>query len=70
MFIPARIPDLVLIKKKEKEKEKTYQLVNFAVPAEGKWKKAKIDKYLDLARELKKAVEHEGDDDTNCKCYI
>ena len=24
-----------------------------------------IDKYLELARELKMAVEHEGDDDTN-----
>ena len=26
----------------------------------------KIDKYLDLARELKKTVENEGDSDTNC----
>ena len=26
----------------------------------------KKDKYLDLARELKKAVEHENDDCTNC----
>ena len=28
--------------------------------------KIKIDKYLDLVRELKKIVEHEGDGDTNC----
>ena len=26
----------------------------------------KKDKYLDLARELKKTVEHESDGDTNC----
>ena len=26
----------------------------------------KIDTYLDLARELKKAVGYEGDDDTSC----
>ena len=26
----------------------------------------KRDKCLDLARELKKTMEHEGDDDTNC----
>ena len=26
----------------------------------------KRDKNLDLARKLKKAMEHEGDDDTNC----
>ena len=25
-----------------------------------------INKYLDLARELKKAVEHEGNSDINC----
>ena len=26
------------------------------------------DKYLHLARELKKTMEHESDDDTNCNC--
>ena len=26
------------------------------------------DKYLDLARELKKNMEHESDSDTNCNC--
>ena len=28
--------------------------------------KEKRDKYLDLAKELKKALEHEDDGDTNC----
>ena len=28
--------------------------------------RGKISKYLDLTRELKKIVEHEGDGDTNC----
>ena len=33
-------------------------------------KKKKRDKYLDLARELKKkTVEHEGDSNTNCNPY-
>ena len=47
-LIPARRPDLVLINKKER----TCQLVDFAVPA-NHWVKLKenekIDKYLDLA---------------------
>ena len=30
----------------------------------------KRDKYLDLARELKKSIEEEGDDDTNCGCFM
>ena len=52
-LIPARRPDLVLINKKER----TCQLVDFAVPADHRVKlkeNEKIDKYLDLARELKK----------------
>ena len=32
-------------------------------------KKTKTDKYLNVARELKKALEHEGDCDTNYKWY-
>ena len=28
----------------------------------------KMDKYLDLSRELKKTVEHESYVDTNCSC--
>ena len=42
----------------------------FEVPAEHRIKlkerKKKRDKYLDLARELKKAIENESDGDTNC----
>ena len=52
-LIPARRPDLVLIDKKER----TCQLVDFAVPADHRVKlkeNEKMDKYLDLARELKK----------------
>ena len=51
-LIPARRPDLIIINKKKR----ICKIVDFAVSAdynksEGKWKK---DKYLDLARELKK----------------
>ena len=43
--------------------------MDFAVPADDKAKlreSEKKDKYLDLARELKKIIEHESDSDTNC----
>ena len=44
--------------------------MDFTVPADH-WVKLKEnekrDKYLDIARELKKTMEHEGDGDTNCK---
>ena len=32
-------------------------------------KSKKINKYLDLAREIVKAMEHAGDDDTNCNWF-
>ena len=51
-LIPARRPDLVLINKKER----TCQLVDFAVPEDYRVKQKeneKMDKYLDLARDLK-----------------
>ena len=44
-------------------------IVDFAVPANHRIKLKeceKKDKYLDLARELKKTMEDEGDNDTNC----
>ena len=47
------IPDLIIINKKKR----TYKIVNFAVPADHRIKLKeceKKDKYLDLARELKK----------------
>ena len=44
--------------------------MNFAVPADhrvkSEKKSEKKNKYLDLARELKKTMEHESDSDTNC----
>ena len=54
-LIPARRPDFIIIKKKKKER--TCKIVDFAVPAEHRIKLKeceKRDKYLDLARELKK----------------
>ena len=52
-LIPARRPDLIIINKKKS----ISKIVNFAVPADQRinlkeWEKK--DKYLDLARELKK----------------
>ena len=52
-LIPARRPDLMIIHKKER----TCKIVDFAVPADHRIKLKeceKRDKYLDLARELKK----------------
>ena len=51
------------------EEKKTCQIVDFAVRViQVKVKEnEKKDKYLDLARELKKkTMEHESDGDTNC----
>ena len=55
-LISARRPDLIIINKKKKKK-KICKIVDFAVPADHKIKLKeceKRDKYLDLARELKK----------------
>ena len=52
-LIPARRPDLIIINKKKR----TCKIVDFAVPADHRIKQKeceKKDKYLDLARELKK----------------
>ena len=52
-LIPARRPDLIIINKKKR----TWKIVDFAVPADHRIKLKeceKKDKYLDLARELKK----------------
>ena len=64
-LIPARRPDLIIINKKKR----TCKIVDFAVPADHRInlkESEKKDKYLDLARELKKAVEHESNGCTNC----
>ena len=51
------------------EKKKICKIVDFAVPVDHRIKLKeceKRDKYFDLARELKKKMEHEGDNYTNC----
>ena len=70
--ISARRPDLIVISKKKKKK-RIRKIVDFAVSADHRIKpkeSEKKDKYLDLARELKKTMEHEGDDYTNRDWYI
>ena len=50
-------------------KKKICKIVDFAVPADHRIilkECEKRDKYIDLARELKKTMEHESDDCTNC----
>ena len=69
-LISARRPDLIIITKKKKKKEKkTCKIVDFVVTADHRIKlkeREKRDKYLDFARELKKTMEHESDNYTNC----
>ena len=51
----------------KKKKEEMYKTVDFAVPPDHRRKQKesqKKDKYLDLARELKKTMEHESDNHT------
>ena len=63
--IPARRPDLIIISKRKI----ICKIVDFTVPADyriDKKENEKKDKYLDLARELKKTVEHESNDCANC----
>ncbi len=67
-LIPARRPDLIIINKKKIKIKRTCKIVDFAVPADHRIKLKeceKKNKYLDLARELKKTIEHEGDNYTN-----
>ena len=64
-LISATRPDFIVINNK---KRRTCKIVDFAVPADHRIKlkeSEKKDKYLDLARESKKTMEHEGDDYTN-----
>ena len=54
-LIPARRPDLIIINKKKKKR--ICKTVDFAIPADHRInlkEREKKDKYLDLARELKK----------------
>ena len=63
-LISARWPDLIIINKTKR----TCRIVDFAVLADHRVKlkeSEKKDKYLDLARELKKTEEHESDNYNN-----
>ena len=56
-LIPARRPNLIIISKKKKKRERICKIVDFPVPADHRINRKesdKKDKYLDLARELKK----------------
>ena len=59
-LIPARRPDQVSINKKKKKWKENHR-VKIS-------ESEKIDKYLDLTKELKKAVKHEGESDNSCSC--
>ena len=64
-LILARGPDVIIINKKRR----SCKIVNFAIPADYRRKPKDCEKqvkYLDLARELKKTMEHESDNCTNC----
>ena len=63
-LIPAKRPDLIIINKRRR----ICKIVVFAVPADHRInlkESEKKDKYLDLARELKRTVEHESNDCAN-----
>ena len=67
-LISARRQDLKIINN-NKKKKKICKIVDFGVPVDHRIKLKeceKRDKYLDLAREWKKTMEHEGDNYTNC----
>ena len=56
-LIPARRPELIINKTKKRKKKRTCKIVDFAVPADHRINLKeceKKDKYLDLAKELKK----------------
>ena len=68
-LISARRPHLIIINKRKR----TCKIVDFAVPAEHSVKLKeceKKDKYLDLAKELKKTMEHASHNYTNCNWYV
>ena len=66
-LIPVRRPDLIIIDKKNR----ISKIVDFAVPADHRInlkESEKKDKYLNLAREIKKLcnMKHESNDGANC----
>ena len=59
--------------KKKKKKKRISKIFDFAISADNRIKLKeceKKDKYLDLAREWKKTVEHKGDNYTNCNWWF
>ena len=57
----------------QQKKNRICKIVDFAVPADHRIKLKeceKKDKYYDPARELKKTLEHESDDYTNCDWWF
>ena len=63
--IPASRPVLEIVDKKKR----TCCIVDFAIPADLSMKlkeSEKKDKYLDIAKEIKKTMEHESNCDTSC----
>ena len=57
--ISTRRPDLIIIRKKKRKKKRNCKIVDFAVLADHRIKLKeceKKDKYLNLARELKKTM--------------
>ena len=63
-LISVRRPDFIIMNKQKR----TCKIVDFAVPADHRIKlkeSEKKDTFLDLPRELKKTLEHEGDNYTN-----
>ena len=68
-LISARRPDLIIINNNNNKKKKICKIFDFTVPADHRIKLKeceKRDKYIDLARELKKTMEYEGENYTNC----
>ena len=64
-LISARRPDLIMINNKKRKSAKLSTLLS-GWPQNKLKECEKRVKYLDLARELKKTMEHEGDKYTNC----
>ena len=63
-MIEARRPDMIVIDKETK----FAKIIDFAIPYDSRVNSkgvAKIEKYQDLAREIKKAVGYEGDSHPN-----
>ena len=71
LTISARRPDLMISNKKKKKR--ICKIVDFVVPTDHRIKLKECeqkDKYHDLARELKKTMEHAGNNYTNCNWCV